>query len=516
MIGRLQRNIGTLAWSVVVLVGAVVLVLVLALQLFPRLDAGQAVLDNARPAYTDDRVTGARAGINIISTSVDLLDPVMTAQGGAVAEVSALVTLVSSKLGVPPDQVVATLKQKFPHTAGLLLAIPLESVTSELPNLESFLEQTLGFGADQLTAALKSDFPHLNQSITALPTVTSGWENVPGTEKLSRFDGTQVHTVPDLRAYFSKDAIPAVLETQKANFQRLDTYTPKVSLIPVILTVIGVVAVIYGLLMILLFRGGLVRGVRASLAWAVVALVGVIVLALVFPLGLYPRLSGGQDLLDSLRPAFTDDRIAGVRAGADMVSSVVDLADPIVLAQGGAASEVPKLISLVSQKTGLPAEKVVGTLEQKFPHTAALLEAIPLEAVSAELPNVVSFLSQTLGLSAAQLTQTLTTSAPHLAQSLMALPIVTGSWASVPGTDTMTRFSGAPVHSVPAVRDYFSKDVVPVLESQKDNFQKLDTIAPKLTFFPPLLTLVGVIVLVYGLLMVVAFRRADSRGAPHT
>ncbi len=95
----------------------------------------------------------------------------------------------------------------------------------------------------------------------------------------------------------------------------------------------------------------------------------------------------------------------------------------------------------------MPADTAAATLEQKFPHTAALLEAISLEAVTAELTNVISFLSQTLGLSGAQLTQTLATSAPHLAQSLTALPLVTGGWANVPGTGNLTRFSGTPVHS---------------------------------------------------------------------
>jgi hypothetical protein len=74
----------------------------------------------------------------------------------------------------------------------------------------------------------------------------------------------------------------------------------------------------------------------------VVLLVGAAVVALVVILNLIPRLSDGQKVLDHARPAFSPARVTGDRAAINMVSSIVDLADPIVNDQGGAAAEVPK------------------------------------------------------------------------------------------------------------------------------------------------------------------------------
>jgi hypothetical protein len=46
---------------------------------------------------------------------------------------------------------------------------------------------------------------------------------------------------------------------------------------------------------------------------------------------------------------------------------------------------VPKLIAFVSQQTGLSQKAVVAALAKNFPHTLALLQAIPLSSVTAEL-----------------------------------------------------------------------------------------------------------------------------------
>ncbi len=239
----------------------------------------------------------------------------------------------------------------------------------------------------------------------------------------------------------------------------------------------------------------------STLTWSVVVLVGVLVLVIIFGLRLYPRLNGGQDLLDDATPAFTAERVAGDRAGITMVSSIVDLADPIVTSQGGAAAEVPKLLAFVSEKTGLSQAQVLAALQQNFPHTAALLQAIPLEDVTKELPGLVAFLSKTLKLSPAQLQAALGQSFPRLAQSIAALPTVTGGWNAVPGTESLTRFDGAPARTVPEVRDYFSKDVIPVLERQRGNFHRLDTYWPRVSVFPPLLATIGLIVVLYAALM---------------
>ena len=141
----------------------------------------------------------------------------------------------------------------------------LEDVSAELPGLVAFLSKTLGLSKAEVAAALADNFPRLNQSIVALPTVTSGWQNVPGTEGLTRFDGTPVRSVPHVRDYFAGDVIP-VLERQQKNFTRLEATWPKVNVFPPLLSTIGVIVIVFGLLMALLWRprGPLTRYVRST------------------------------------------------------------------------------------------------------------------------------------------------------------------------------------------------------------------------------------------------------------
>ena len=50
---RATRNTNSLTWFVVVVAGVVVLAIVSGLSLFPRLDAGQAVLDGALDPFIE-------------------------------------------------------------------------------------------------------------------------------------------------------------------------------------------------------------------------------------------------------------------------------------------------------------------------------------------------------------------------------------------------------------------------------------------------------------------------------
>ena len=104
------RNSNSLAWFVVVVAGAVVLAIVSGLHLFTRLDAGQAVLDGARPIFTDERIAGDRVGITIIGNVADMVDPIVDAQGGAADEVVSLVELVAGATGLPAADVLAALE----------------------------------------------------------------------------------------------------------------------------------------------------------------------------------------------------------------------------------------------------------------------------------------------------------------------------------------------------------------------------------------------------------------------
>ena len=137
------------------------------------------------------------------------------------------------------------------------------------------------------------------------------------------------------------------------------------------------------------------------LQWVVVLVVGVLVVTVVLGLNLIPRLNDGQKVLDAARPAFAPERVIGARAGIDIISKNVDLADPIGTSSGTGAAEVPKLIAFVSQQTGLSEAEVLAALQENFPHTTALLQAIPLSSVSAEFPALFAFLEKALNVSEA-------------------------------------------------------------------------------------------------------------------
>jgi hypothetical protein len=503
----MTNKAAALSWVVVALVGAIVVALVLALSLFPRLNAAQSLIDDAKPVFVADRVAGDRAAINMVSTAVDALDPVVNDRGGAAGEVPKLVGFVAQTSGMPEPAVLQALQTNFPHTTALLQSLPFSSVTAELPGLVSFLSTTLKMPPDQLQAALKTNFPKLAQVVTVLPTVTSGWDNVPGTEMLTRFDGSPARSVPQIRDYFSADVIP-VLERQQGNFQSLAS-KGGVAYLNILLLVVGIVVLVFGALMAVLAARGVGTGIVTA-AWGVVIAVGALVVILVFALALFPRLSAGQNLLDDARPMFNADRVAGDRAAINMVSTVVDLADPVASAQGGAAAEVPKLVAFVSQQTGMPQADVLNALKTNFPKTTSLLQAIPLSDVTAEVPKLVEFVSTTLKTTPDAVHAALRGSFPRLNQAITALPVVINNWNSVPGTAMLTRFDGSPVSSVPQIRDYFGGDVIPVLERQQGNFQTVDTTWPRLTVFAPLLLVVGIVVILYGAVMLLLSRRRTA------
>ena len=110
------------------------------------------------------------------------------------------------------------------------------------------------------------------------------------------------------------------------------------------------------------------------LQWVVVLVVGVLVVTVVLGLSLIPRLNDGQKVLDAARPAFATESLTGARAGIDIISTNVDMADPLMTSDGTAAAEVPKLIAFASEKTGLSQVAVLAALQTNFPHTTALID----------------------------------------------------------------------------------------------------------------------------------------------
>ena len=248
------------------------------------------------------------------------------------------------------------------------------------------------------------------------------------------------------------------------------------------------------------------------LQWVVVLVVGVLVVTVVLGLGLISRLDDGQKVLNAARPAFVSQRVAGGRAGIDIISQDVNMADPIMTPRGGAAGEVPKLVAFVSQKTGLSQAQVLGALQKNFPHVTALLQAIPLSSVTAELPGLLAFFEKTLHLSQAQLLSALQASFPALTQSITNLPAVTTGWNDVPGSVGFTRFNGAPIRTVPDVRTYFSSDLIPVLETQRGNYASLDGTSA-VDWIAPLVLIIGLVVILFAALMIALHLRGPvSRG----
>jgi hypothetical protein len=485
------------AWLVVALVGLVVVVLVLALRLAPRLGAGQDLIDAAGPALTDERVAGERAGIDFISRYVDLADPLMTTRGGGSREIAKLIGLLTKRPGRSAAQAAAALRREAPHTEALLRSLPLSGIRSEIPRFTAYLATTLNISEEAVAAELERSFPRLSQTLTALPSVSSGWNDIPGIGGLTRFDGTtSVKTVPQLRTYFSKDLV-ATVERDKDDFQAV-AGNGGIGYIPTLLLVVGVVVFAFGVFQVRRAR----KLPPGTLSWAVVVAVGVVIIALVGGLQYFPRLNGADRVISDMKPAFAQARVAGDRAGIDMVHQTVLFGDPIATVRGGAAAEVPELLSFVSQRTSIPRREVLAALRRRAPRLTAVLQAIPLSAVAAEVPHLLTFLGKTLKLRRAQLLATLQQRTPRLAQSLLAVRPVAIRWNSIPETEQLTRFDGTtPVRTMPALETFFNDDVIPVLENQRQNFDDLADPWPPVTYFPPLLLGIGVLVLVYGLLM---------------
>lgn len=499
MTARTANRGPVLQWIVVLAVGVLVVAVVLGLQLIPRLDAGQKVLDGARPAFTTPRLGADVAGIDFISGNVEMADPLVTPRGGGAAEVPAVIAYVAEKEGVSPTRAARIVQASFPHVFGLLEATPLSAVSAELPELEAFLEKALGLTHDELTAALKENFPALAGAIAGLPKVTEGWNDIPGIAGLTRFDGKPVKSVPQLRDYFKDDLIPAV-GAQQSNFERLDG-TSSVDWIAPLLLVVAIVVILFAAAMIARnLRGTPGRKERIATA-AVVPIVGVVVVGLVLALQLIPRVDQGQKLLDGLAPAFDAQRVHGDRVGIDMVSTIIETEDPIMTPSGGAAAEVPMLIAFVSRETGLSEPAVMATLRKEFPHLTGLLQALPLSAVSEELPAIEEFLEPAIA------------SVPALAQTIENAPAVTSGWNAVPAMHGATNFAGEPIETAPDVGTYFSADVIPVLEHQQHNYEELTSVS-KIDFIGRLVLAVGIVVILYGLLMVALAIGRPSRRTP--
>jgi hypothetical protein len=496
-----------LAWAGVTVLGVIVVILVVSWQLFPRLTAAQTMVDDLTPAFTVDRVKGDRGGIEIVSAATNTVDAMMYADG-AKAELPKLIDLVAAKTGRSREDAQALMRTDFPAINGFLASLTLPEVSAEFPKLVHYLGTVLMMTPEQVDQMLKTDYPKLDQVIINLPKLTDGWAAIPGTERLTRFDGTPVRTMPQMRTYLSEELI-APVERQQDNFRPLGVRGGVGFLAPLLL-VLGIVVILFGTVMVVATWRGVPRN-PLRFAWAVVPVVGLGVVGLVLGLNLFPRLIGGQTLLNDTRSAFALDRIQGDRAGIEFIDVFVKALGPAVLPDGGATEEYPKLLDRVATKVGVPLQDVKDLVHLDFPHAAGLLDGVPFSASTADATKLVEFLAAESNVSAEQMWNILRADFPQTYQLFTNLRLVSDGWAQVPGTEGLTRFDGAPAGQVPVVRDYFRDDVIPALERQQNNYVITDTNWPPLTVFAPLLTAVGVLVIVYGVLLGVLTRRQARR-----
>jgi len=480
-------------------------VLVFALSLFPRLGAGQSVIDAAEPAFTDQRVAGTQAGVGAISQYVDFADPILTARGGASGDVGSLIGLLRRRLDLSSAQVRKILRREAPHTEALTRAVPLEGVAREIPRLMTYLATTMAMTEEQLAATLEQSFPHISQTLTALPNVTDGWHDVPGIEGLTRLSQNKpVRTVPGLRKYYRDDVVPLIVE-HKQDFRRL-AGSGGVGYIPYLLLLAGIALFAYGLLQA---RHAEVTA-PGRRSWGIVVGAGAFLVLLVLAAQYLPRLGGGQKLISDVRPVFAKERVKGASIGIDTVHEAIAMGDPIITPGGGAAREAPQLYQLVADRTGRRPGNVRAMLKRRAPQTVALLDALPLAEVADEVPHLLNYLARALHVPRDKLVALLRRRAPALAQALLTAPAVAATWNAIPHTAEMTRFDGfTPVRTMPEFDDYLRQDLVPLLVDERTDFDTLADTWPPLDTFASLLLIAGLLVMLYGgaMMKLVARRR---------
>jgi len=493
----LMSTAASRAWLGVALVGFAVAALVLVLSLIPRLSAGQRVIDATEPAFADERVAGTRAGVSLLSEYVDLVDPLLTARGGAHEDVRALVALMRRELGLSSAQVRKILRREAPHTEALMRALPLTGVADEVPRLTAYLATSLTISEDELAATIEQDFPRIAQLLTTLPNVTDAWYDVPGIEGLSRVAGGKpVRTVPDLRKYLRDDVVPLAAD-HKDEFQHL-AGRGGIGYIPYVLLIAGLA----------LFAYGLPQARRATVtapgrrSWAFVIAGGGLLVVLVVAGQYVPRLGGGQKLVTAFEPVFAQERVKGLTIGFDTVHEAIVAGDPIMTRAGGVSGETPRLYRLVADRTGRKPGGVRRTLSRRVPRTIALLDALPLTTVAAEVPRLVAYLARALRMSRARVVALLRRRAPALTQALLAAPAVTVGWTAMPGTAELTRVDEVtPVRTMPALDDYLRQDLIPVLGEQRANFDRLASGRPSLGTIARALLILGLVLMLYGAAM---------------
>lgn len=492
----LMSTAASRAWLGVAIVGFVVVVLVLATSLIPRLSAGQKLVAAAAPAFTEERVDGTRAGVALLSQYVDVLDPLLTARGAGAAESRSLVRLIARELGLSNEQARRILRREAPHTEALTRSLPLEGVAAEIPRLTSYLATTLTVSEDELAATLEQNFPRLAQLLATLPLLADAWYDVPGIQGLTRLSGDKpVRTVPGLRKYLRDDLVPLIV-AREDDVRRLGV-VGGIGYIPYLLLVVGIALFAYGLLQA---RRAAVTA-PGILSWGIVVGAGVFLLLLVVAAQYSPRLAGGQKVITAFEPVFATDRVKGLSTGLETLRESVVAGDPIMTRRGGAATETAQLYRLVGQRTGRRPGDVRRALMRRVPRTVALLDSLPLTRVAREVPRLVSYLERALRMPRDRLIARMRRRAPGLTTALLAMPDVSAGWRAIPGAAGMTRFDGTPAPTVPAFEGYLRQDLAAVLVQERAHFASFASGSLRLDTITPALLVVCVVLLLYGGMM---------------
>ncbi len=439
-------------------------------------------------------------------------DATVDAVGGANREVPLLIGFLSEATGLESDKVNATLNDKFPHTAALLAALPLNLATGELVDMLTDLGQQLDMSRDELGAALAENFPNLTAAITYLPPAVDQFRAIPGLDTLTNFSGEPVHTVPELNDFFGDDLVP-VLERQQKNFAQLRDYLPPVSIFPPLLTALGVLLLLLGVTMALRTQAGRTRG-RAAGA-GIVMVSGIALIGIVLGARMFPALNGGDDMVEDFRLVYADNRIEDYPAAVTMAGNFVRMATPITDPAGGAADEVPKLFAFLGEKLEIQPEKLQKQIGSRYPHVTALLTAIPFSAVIDEQKPLNNFLATTLNRTPEQVTQVMGDEFPRITVATVTLADHVARWNDLAGpSDGYTRFDGTPINTMLEWQQYLQRDLVPMLISQRANFDDLDS-GPPLKIFPPLLLGTGIFLLILGFTLTRERRQSSPADPRH-
>ena len=240
-----QEPPGYLAWGIVASVGFAIVVLLVATQYFPRLTGAQDAADAFEPVLTEPRVRGLAGGIDTLHDAIAFADPIATRRGGGTREARALYRFVAERTAGNVDEVRAALRRRAPRTQALLTAIPLTAVSREIPRLRRYLARALRLPGDRLDAALRRRAPGLTHALLTMLAVTTGWNAIPATERMTRFDGvTPVRSLAALDEYLRGDLVP-VLVARRGDFETFAGRWPPLDVFPPLLFVIAIVTILY-------------------------------------------------------------------------------------------------------------------------------------------------------------------------------------------------------------------------------------------------------------------------------